>query len=91
MDIDVDVQHPGVIPVGYIKIGIPGICTHSNIFFDVLGNWYLKHFLLRWLEMDIRTKRLLDGARNVLENNLFKQLGAQKLQILVSHVLIANL
>lgn len=41
--------------------------------------------------MDIRTKRVLDGARNVLEKDLFNQLGVQKLQILVSSVLVVNL
>lgn len=57
----------------------------------MLGSWHLKHFLLRWLEMDIRTKGVLDGARNVLEKDLFNQLGVQKLQILVSSVLVVNL
>lgn len=41
--------------------------------------------------MDIRTKRFLDGARNEPGKNLFKQLGVQKLQILVSKVPIVNL
>lgn len=41
--------------------------------------------------MGIRTKRFLDGSRNVLGKNLLKQLGVRKLQVLVSSVLKVNL